>query len=227
MYFKNLKKYFLKEFKNKNYSFILPITIGYSSTGSNDPINQILNLITTLKKTVSKFECFCWVDAAAQGIPKSFLDENFSPLEDELIQGYIVDFHKFGTTPLPSGVVLYRKELRSIIETSISYLDENDNTILGSRPGSAALALWGAIVAKSIPSWKKHFLKLENKKNSLISVIKKKSPNVTIINTQHSLTMAIEINRFFPDMSKEIENRYSFVRCKIGSFEHYKVHIQN
>ena len=222
----DLEKILLKYVKQKRFSFLLPITIGYSSTGASDPLPEIIELVKKLKNKHSQLDCFMWVDAAAQGLPKSFLEKNFKPLQNDLIQGYVVDFHKYGDTPLPSGVVLYRGNLRKLIETDISYLSESDATVLGSRPGSSALAIWANIMDIGSVGWKQKFVELEKRKKCLVNKILKRNPQANILSFDNSLTFAIEINSNFKELPHEVEDKYSLVKCNVKGFAHYKFHIQ-
>ena len=222
----DLEKIFLEYIKRENFSFLLPITIGYSSTGASDPLSDIIELIEKLKKKHSQLNCFMWVDAAAQGLSKSFLETNFKPLQSNLIQGYVVDFHKYGSTPLPSGVVLYRKNLRKLIETSIPYLFESDATVLGSRPGFSALAIWANIMGNSMDELKQKFSILEKRKKYLVKKMREKNPKMNILSFNNSLTFAVEINLNFKELPKEVEDKYSLIKCNINGFVHYKFHIQ-
>lgn len=222
----DLDKTFLKYIKRGRFLFLLPITIGYSSTGASDPINAIIKLIEKLKKQYLQFNCFMWVDAAAQGLPKSFLETNFEPLQSDLIQGYVVDFHKYGNSPLPSAVVLYRSNLRKLIEVSIPYLFENDSTILGSRPGFSALAIWANIVVNDTDKWKDKFIELEKRKKYLVRKMREKNPNINVLSFDNSLTFAIEINSNLKEFPKDIEDKYSLIKCNVNGFVHYKFHMQ-
>ena len=222
----DLEKTFLEHIKQDKFLFLLPITIGYSSTGASDSIDGIIKLIKKLKKKYLKFNCFVWVDAAAQGLPKSFLETHFKPLRHNLIQGYVVDFHKYGSTPLPAGVVLYRNKLRKLIEAPIPYLFENDATVLGSRPGSSALAIWANIMSTSLVEWRKKFIKLEKRKKYLVEKMREINPKINILSFDNSLTFAVAIDSNFVKLPKKVEDEYSLVKCNINGFIHYKFHIQ-
>jgi glutamate/tyrosine decarboxylase-like PLP-dependent enzyme len=222
----NLKKRFLENINKGKYLFLLPVTIGYSSTGASDDLNQVLELVNQFSKKYSKFNCFIWVDAAAQGLPKSFLEDNFNPFKNSLVKGYVVDFHKHGNASLPAGVVLYRKNLRHLIETKIPYLKEKDSTVNGSRPGSSPLAIWANIICMNENQWKNKFVNLEKKKNRLINQLQKKYPDANIVYYDNSLSFAVEVNKEFKGFSKSFVEEHSLVKCKINKFTHYKFHIQ-
>lgn len=206
-------------------SFIIPLTVGYSSTGTSDSILKLNKIFEDLQKKYPKLNLFVWVDAAGQGIVKSFLDNQFRPFENSLIQGYVLDFHKLGQTPLPAGVVLYKSKLRKVIESQIDYLNEFDATISGSRPGFSVLAIWGNIISKDHKYWINHFLKLEKKKNVFISRVRKIFPNAEVISERYSLTIAIRINENFPKLNDVVEEKFCLVNCNINGIKHYKIHI--
>jgi glutamate/tyrosine decarboxylase-like PLP-dependent enzyme len=220
-----LKKFLVGKIRDGQRSFMLPITIGYSSIGTSDDLTSILELVEVLKHKNKQVKFFIWVDAAAQGLLKSFLDKNYSPFSHELVQGYIVDFHKLGQAPLPSGVVLYKRSLRDYIEKKIDYLEEIDATISGSRPGSSILSIWGLINTKSDESWQKYFMKLERKKRLFIKKLLKIRPNAKVISEKNSLTIAIIINDDFSRFSPNIEGKFGLSVCNVSGVKHYKIHI--
>ena len=206
-------------------SIMIPITIGYSSTGMSDPLNKINSVLEELQLKYPQVNFYVWVDAAAQGLVKSFLNDNFKPFNYPLVQGYVIDFHKLGQVPLPAGLVLYRKDIRGLIESKIDYLSEFDGTVSGSRPGFSILSIWGNIISKKENDWKKHFLKLENKKKIFIKRLKIIYPNINLIYEENSLTIAIIINDNFSKLSKKIEGKFGLVECNVSGIRHYKIHI--
>lgn len=222
---KFLKSYLIKKIKLGQLSFIIPMTVGYSSTGLSDPIEEILQLVEELSSEYTDFNCYLWIDAAAQGLPHMFLSKNFKPMNSSLIKGYVLDFHKFGSVSLPAGVVLYSKESSKFIESPINYLEDNDVTLLGSRPGSSAIAIWEEIFSKSEREWKNKFLLLRKKKEYVISLIKKNFPKAEIISDTNSLTFAVVCNDSFPKLDPIESQKYGIVLCNVNGIKHYKFHI--
>lgn len=133
----NVEKLIRKGYKG----FLLPLTLGYTLTGTVDPYGEICKLSKDLRKK-HKIEFFVWIDAALNGLIEPFLNKNFCPLNIPEIQTFLTDFHKFGFVPIPAGIILYRRKLRQLIEKPIDYLDQNDSTLLGSRSGIAPVACW-------------------------------------------------------------------------------------
>jgi len=226
-----LKSLYHKKVRN----ILLPITLGYSSTGSFDQLEEMIEAIQQFQKKNKDFNVFMWIDAAHQGLPLAFLDNTFCPFKDKLVQGLVLDFHKLGGTPIPSGIVLYRGHLRKNIQTPIDYLEEDDATISGSRPGFSALAIWANINANSRRRWREEFEMLSKKKQWFIHRLQRKYPSATVISTQHSLTCAIVIDREFKRLPTDVENKFSLNLAAINYLsgkskkrkvlKHYKIHI--
>lgn len=208
-----------------NLSFLLPLTVGYSSTGTSDSIDEIVNLLEQIKAENQEVDFFVWVDGAAQGLIKSHIDLKFKPMANQLIQGYLVDFHKFGGVPVPAGVVLYRPRLRKFFEQKVGYLSELDATLLGSRPGSSVLSIWGSLIFSSFSDRRRNFKKLHAKKQNFIKKLKRIKPLVGVINENNSLTLAIAIDDAFPKLDKIAEEKFGLVECNIKNKRHYKIHI--
>lgn len=232
----DLEERIRKELKKDQCYFLVPITIGYSSTGGCDPLVRILSLLSHLEKT-TQARFFVWIDAAMHGLPLIFSQPSFKPFKSRMVQGYFVDFHKLGQTPIPTGMVLYRKKLRNLIETNIEYLEEKDATISGSRPGFSALSIWSQLERFSTREWQFFFQSLYNQKQLLINVLKKKWPLIKIVTHAQTLTLAIGLTSHFLRLPKKIEERYALTVAKISyhtefgyspkQFKHYKIHITN
>lgn len=206
----------VKKMNKKGYrGFMLPLTLGYTLTGTVDPYEEICKRIRILKKRF-KIEFFVWIDAALNGLIEPFVNNNFSPFSYTEIQTFLTDFHKFGFTPIPSGIILYRKKLRKLIEKPIDYLDLKDNTLLGSRSGIAPVACW--VVIHSFG--KKGFKELiDRKRNKMLEFLKKYQNRKSlefIINTR-SLSLGIIKKKAKSLDSNELSKRYGldFKKTKI------------
>lgn len=181
-----------KDLYKKGYrGFILPLTIGYTSTGTHDNIQNITNTVSDLKKELKNINFFVWIDAAFNGLIEPFINIDFKPFWSSHIQAIVADFHKFGMTPYSTGIVLYRKNLRNMVEQDIDYLNEKDNTLLGSRQGAAASSIWRIIHHFGRSGYKKIILKQLKNKKYFIENIKKIFPSVEIITNKNSLTCGV------------------------------------
>lgn len=226
---------FLRKKKGK-VGVMLPITLGYSSTGCCDDLDGIVSAIKKIQKKHPRFHPFLWVDASMQGLPLLFLDPAFQDqfvFRHPEIYGYCLDFHKMGETPLPTGVVVYRKKLRAYIEQPIDYLIEKDATVLGSRPGFAALAIWFSICQRSDDAWTRRYSQLLHLKNTWEMELHRTSPSLRLETDEFSLTGAL-ILKGKKALPKEIEETFMLNYCTVKyitakgqtrQLKHYKVHF--
>lgn len=180
----------IKKLAKRGYKgFLLPLTLGYSLTGTKDPYEDICLVIRNLeKKTGLKF--FLWIDAAFNGLVEPFLNEKFAPLNLSEIQTLITDFHKFGYVPISAGVVLYRKGLRRLIEKPVDYLDQKDNTLLSSRSGVVAVGCWEMIHSLGKSGFQSLILKSQKEMQRFINKYKKRD-DIEFITSPNSLNCGI------------------------------------
>ena len=138
--------YEVKKLKKKGYQgFLIPLTLGFTLSGTDDDIDEIIGNLSQWGKK-NKVQFFFWIDAALAGLVRPFVDDDFQPLNNPHISGMAVDFHKYGRVPLPAGLVFYRNNLRKLIEKPIAYLTEADSTLLGSRTGVSPVAVWAELM---------------------------------------------------------------------------------
>ncbi|MFC1750046.1 pyridoxal-dependent decarboxylase [Pseudomonadota bacterium] len=123
--------------------FLLPLTLGYTTTGSSDDYKKIVNEMVKLEKKL-KIKIYIWIDAALNGLVDPFINPELI-LDTPKINSFVCDFHKFGLTPIPSGFVLYRSSLENLIRSDVSYMTHDVGTLSGSRSGVSAVASFGVI----------------------------------------------------------------------------------
>lgn len=189
--------------------FLLPLTMGYTSTGTRDDIPSILHIVKRLQKKHVDIHFFIWVDAAFNGLIEPFGPEQFTPMASPYIQAHVVDFHKFGQVPYPSGVILYRKKLRRLIEKPIDYLEEKDSTLLGSRTGIPAVCIWAMMLYRGKNGYRKIVQIQKKNKTYFISQLKHILPKVEIITHDQSLSCGVVFHSLKNQrLSKMIEEKY-------------------
>lgn len=186
-----LEKTIKDNFKKGKKGVILPLTMGYTITGSDDPIKEIDTLIENLQKELKGLKVFCWIDAAFSGIIKPFVENRFDPFSYKIVSGFITDFHKFPSFPYPSGVVVYKKPLIKNVEKKVEYIERNDTTLLGSRSGAISIMLWYCLNSISKSGFEKMVKKSLKRKNKYLGEIKNKLPEVEIITTDDSVQAGI------------------------------------
>lgn len=187
----SLKKEIKTQIKKGNKGFLIPLTIGYTTTGSNDPIDDICKELSKIKKKNKAIDFFVWIDAAFAGFNYALIDSEFKPFKNKLIKLILTDLHKFPGIPYPSGMVLYRKSLLRNIENNIAYINQKDTTFSGSRSGIAAIAAWYAIQANGKKELQRIIKDSLNDKDNFIREIKKKSKTIKIITAKNNSQLCL------------------------------------
>lgn len=220
--------------------FAMVVTWGYSSTGGCDDWKKLEKVLKKFQKTHLQTHFFVWIDAAAQGLPLLYLSaEHKHPFRSAYVQGYVVDYHKFGGAPMGSGVVLYRKKVSRHIVRAIPYLKEVDATLLGSRSGSAVLAIWACQQLYSQKYWHARFTRQLMLKKSWITVMVNNHPKAQFVTHSSSLTLGLCIDENFKRLSSATESEYALhptifdlMMYQSGTlkkqvFKHYKLHFKD
>lgn len=171
--------------------FIVPLTLGYTATGTCDDIQTITQEAKRLEKEIKGIKFFFWIDAALNGLITPFIDHDFNPFSSPTIKALVVDFHKFGLVPYPAGIMLYNKELKKLIEQPIDYLSETDATLLGSRSGIPAVSIWVMIHAFGKQGYTRLVKKQKEKKEFFIEQLKNVSSKIEIITNPFSLSCGL------------------------------------
>ncbi len=125
-------------------------TAGTTALGLVDPIEEIAEIAEDNK-------CFLHVDASFGGFVLPFLEN--PPRWDFRVDGVtsiVADPHKMGLAPIPAGSVLFRKRnWLKAIEIEVPYLSKTSATLLGTRPGASAAAVWAALNSLGREGYKK------------------------------------------------------------------------
>ena len=173
--------------------FLLPVTLGYTVSGTDDNLEKILNIVTSTENKYKNCKFFVWIDAAFSGISKIYTEEYFKPFEHKNVQLITADFHKFLAVPYPSSIFLYKRGLLKYIEKTIPYIDQMDTTLLGSRPGINVLVTWMTLRnlgrAKIIAAVQ-HSLQ---KKNMFLENVSSNIPSIRVINNRNSFQACLVV----------------------------------
>jgi len=179
--------------KKAGYSaYILPITLGYTATGTNDDIEGIAMYLNKQPDV----HLYAWIDGALSGMVTPFVTASFRPFSYPFVRAMTLDAHKFGGAPYPSGVILYRQAFRKYIERPISYLNQVDSTVLGSRPATSAISLWALIQSKGKDSYEKEIVRLLKLKKHFMQRVLLILPKTEIVTDENSLTCGIIFHSF-------------------------------
>jgi tyrosine decarboxylase/aspartate 1-decarboxylase len=128
----------IQENMNNNTAAIVA-TAGTTSLGLVDSIDEIAEI-------AEDFKCFLHVDASFGGFILPFV-ENPSAWDFSVnqVSSITADPHKMGLAPIPAGSVLFReKGWLKTLEIEVPYLSRTSSTLLGTRSGASAAAVWAA-----------------------------------------------------------------------------------
>lgn len=203
---------------------LIPLTIGYTSIGTSDDVEAISRLTVQLQKKMPGLRIFLWIDAAMQGLVAPFTTD-FQPFLHANIQACVVDFHKFGQVPYPAGLIIYKRQLKSLIEQPIEYLQETDATLLGSRPGAPVAAMWSMMHFFGKKGYQQIVDKQMNNKRYFIKQLNGILPQTQILTDEHTLSCGLIFHSFKGSrLPKQIEDRYWFHADTSSIFFHPNQH---
>lgn len=171
--------------------FLIPLTAGYTKTGTSDDVEAVVEILEKIKIGNPNILFHVWVDAALNGLTEPFCSESFKPLSKDMVSGLVVDFHKFGGVPYPASVVLYRASEVEIIDNKIGYLPHNDCTLLGSRSGAPAAAMWQRLNDEGSGSLINTVQTQVKNKSFFMENLQKIFPDCQIINNEYSISCGV------------------------------------
>ena len=120
---------------------------GTTELGAIDPISE-------MSEIAASHDVHLHIDASFGGFVIPFLNDLGYPAEDfdfklTGVSSIAIDPHKMGMVPVPAGMILFRSaEMLERIDIKASYLAGGDSSkvsILGTRPGAAAIAVWATM----------------------------------------------------------------------------------
>ncbi len=126
--------------------FIIVCNLMTTMFGSVDDIEKLTN---SLKKLSCEFKLH--VDGAFGGFYYPFINENSQlTFQNPAITSFTLDAHKMAQSPYGTGIFLIRKGYIKYANTQASYVEGTDYTLIGSRSGANAIAVW-MILSKNGP----------------------------------------------------------------------------
>jgi tyrosine decarboxylase/aspartate 1-decarboxylase len=121
---------------------------GSTGLGVVDPIRE-------LSEIASAHKIYLHVDAAFGGFVLPFLKElGYKPLDFDFrlpsVCSITIDPHKMGLAPIPAGGILFRDaKMSEAVSMRVPYLSGGEtkhSTILGTRSGASAVAVWALLM---------------------------------------------------------------------------------
>ena len=112
--------------------------MGSTFSGAIDNLQKVNNLLQ--KYNVSEHFIHC--DAALSGMVLPFADKPLDISFEKGLDSIVISGDKLLGSPIPSAMVVTRKEYTQYIKNDVDIIGSNDITISGPRYGLAALAIW-------------------------------------------------------------------------------------
>lgn len=196
-------------YKKGYRGFLIPLTIGYTTTGTSDDIETITRTLAVMKKSYPDINIYVWIDAALNGLIEPFINPSFTPFDYPFVQSLVLDFHKVGLVPYTAGVVLYRRVVRQYIEKPIDYLSENDTTLLGSRSGIPAISIWQMIHSFGKKGYRDMIRNHIHIKNTFISRVTASSKQFEFVTHENSISCGLIYHHGTNRLPKWLENKYN------------------
>ncbi len=180
----------VEDYVRKYKPSTLVVTAGTTELGIIDPIKELSNIAT-------EYPVWLHVDAAYGGLLIPFLYRHGYISEDlrfyNGISSLSVDFHKYGLSPIPSGLYIVGEpnDLDYAYFKSEYMPTGKTFGILGTRPGGSVLAIWAVWEKYGYQGYEKIALDKVELTNYLADRLREIdkyvvwNPNLTIINIRH------------------------------------------
>src|SRR3989344_5474637 len=165
----------IKSLSQEGYqNFLIALTLGYNTTGTVDPVDEIDSVIKRLEKDL-KIKTYVHLDAAIGGLIYPFISEKKFDFNNHSLNSLSTALYKTGFTPRNSGVFLCRKNLQKYIERFISYLPyKRDDTLSSSRSSNEAASCWSIIHFLGKEGFRRHILHCLDLKKYFIYLLEEK-----------------------------------------------------
>jgi tyrosine decarboxylase/aspartate 1-decarboxylase len=129
--------------------FIVVANMMTTMFGSVDDIDMY---VTCLKEANIQFKIH--IDGAFGGFYYPIINEdNQLNFKNKYISSVTLDAHKMAQAPYGTGIFIIKKGLMSYVHTDASYIKGQDSTLIGSRSGANAIAVWMILMKHGPFEW--------------------------------------------------------------------------
>ena len=149
--------------EGKKY-FIVVLNMGTTMFGSVDVIDEVTGWMDELELTYKVH-----IDAAFGGFIYPFADDhNKLTFQNSRINSFTLDGHKMLQSPYGTGIYITRQGFMEYALTEeANYVKGKDYTLIGSRSGANAIAVWMIMRTYGSEGWKMKIRKLIEKTDRL------------------------------------------------------------
>ncbi|MGK0315157.1 MAG: tyrosine decarboxylase/aspartate 1-decarboxylase [Saprospiraceae bacterium] len=195
----------------------------------------ICNMMTTMFGSVDNVEAYTnqlidlscdfklHVDGAYGGFYYPFTDDNsLLTFRNPNITSFTLDAHKMAQAPYGTGVFLIRKGFIQNVNTSeASYVEGEDFTLIGSRSGANAIAVWMILVKNGPFGWQEKIFILQKRTEWMC----KQLSQLNIEFYRHSKSNIITIRSRFVNM--DVASKFGLVPDNHLKPEWFKIVIMD
>ena len=191
--------------KAKNDGVKYFIVVSNMITTMYGSVDDIDILTGSLKKLSCDFKLH--IDGAYGGFYYPFSNEgNLITFQNPDITSFTLDAHKMAQSPYGTGIFLIRKGYIENVNTQeASYVEGEDFTLIGSRSGANAIAVWMILVKNGPYGWQEKIFILQKRTEWLCKQLKQLKINYY----RNPFSNIIAIRR--SHVSIDVANKYGLV----------------
>ncbi|KKT17647.1 MAG: Pyridoxal-dependent decarboxylase [Parcubacteria group bacterium GW2011_GWB1_43_6] len=220
----------LEKLANEGFrEFLVVLTLGYNTTGTVDPIDEIDVVLHESEEKLG-ITTYTHLDAVIGGMIYPFATEKPLNFRYPSVKSIALDMNKNGFVSPTAGVFLARKGLQQWIERPAPYIKGRkiDDTLSGSRPGVQVAACWSAIQALGKEGFKKIVAEKIELKEYLFALLEKNKAALSPLIISHpSINVAaIHLGSFTEGkVPNFIEKKYSLTPLRFAIDEKNEKYI--
>ena len=197
------------------------IVIGNMMTTMFGSIDHVAHYTDVLMDMGLKFKLH--IDGAFGGFYYPFTENDDQlTFENSHIDSFTLDAHKMAQAPYGTGIFLIRKGLIQYANTqSASYVEGEDFTLIGSRSGANAIAVWMILVKHGPFSWKEKIFILQKRAEWVCKELR--SLNIEFYRHPNSNILTIRSE----EIKVEIAKKYGLVPDNHNNPKWFKIVIMD
>jgi len=193
------------------------------------------NMMTTMFGSVDNIEAYTnqlidlscefklHIDGAYGGFYYPFVNEDSQiTFENQHISSFTLDAHKMAQAPYGTGVFLIRKGYIQHVNTQeASYVEGEDFTLIGSRSGANAIAVWMILVKNGPFGWQEKVFILQKRASWLCKQLRQ----LNIEYYRHPMSNIVAIRSNY--LNKEVTTKFGLVPDNHDAPKWFKIVIMD
>jgi glutamate/tyrosine decarboxylase-like PLP-dependent enzyme len=162
------------------------------------------------------------IDGAYGGFYHPFADkEHHLDFANEHVSSVTLDAHKMAQAPYGTGIFITHKGLIHYTNTKASYVEGEDYTLIGSRSGANAVAVWMILMTHGPYGWYEKVFVLQKRTEWMCKKLTKKG--IQYYRNEGANIITIKAT----ELSEEVAHRYGLVPDNHANPTWYKIVIMN